>query len=247
MLYFAGFDYKVKLSKAHNTAGINNVPVELMLMGNLKTYHQESSHLAIVRFPGSFVKRAADIVFSLLVIVLVLSWLLPILAILIKLSSKGPVFFVQQRTGRYNVAFNCYKLRSMIVNESSDLQQAFQGDPRVTLVGKLLRKLSLDELPQFFNVLAGEMSLVGPRPHMLHHTNIYTQDVAEYPKRLLVRPGITGLSQVEGYRGEIRNHRMIRNRVLLDIFYIKHWSVWLDLVIILKTIKLVLFGDKNAV
>ncbi len=219
----------------------------MVLMKDLKIYQEESNHLSIVRFPGSFVKRLADIACSLLVIILLLSWLLPILALLIKLSSKGPVFFVQQRTGRYNIPFNCYKLRSMIVNEVSDLQQAFHGDPRVTLVGKLLRKLSLDELPQFFNVLVGEMSIVGPRPHMLHHTNIYTQDVAEYPKRLLVRPGITGLSQVEGYRGEIRNHRMIRNRVVLDIFYIKHWSVWLDLVIIFKTIKLVLFGDEKAV
>jgi putative colanic acid biosynthesis UDP-glucose lipid carrier transferase len=236
----------VKISEAYNING-EDVPVQLVLMKNLTIYQEENNHLSIVRFPGSFVKRAADIVFSLLVIVLLLSWLLPLLAVLIKLSSKGPVFFVQQRTGRYNIPFNCYKLRSMIVNETSDLQQAFHGDPRVTLVGKLLRKLSLDELPQFFNVLAGEMSLVGPRPHMLHHTNIYTQDVAEYPKRLLVRPGITGLSQVEGYRGEIRNHRMIRNRVVLDIFYIKRWSMWLDLVIILKTIKLVLFGDEKAV
>lgn len=236
----------VKISEAYKITG-KNVPVQMVLMKDLKIYQEESNHLSIVRFPGSFVKRLADIACSLLVIILLLSWLLPILALLIKLSSKGPVFFVQQRTGRYNIPFNCYKLRSMIVNEVSDLQQAFHGDPRVTLVGKLLRKLSLDELPQFFNVLVGEMSIVGPRPHMLHHTNIYTQDVAEYPKRLLVRPGITGLSQVEGYRGEIRNHRMIRNRVVLDIFYIKHWSVWLDLVIIFKTIKLVLFGDEKAV
>lgn len=236
----------MKISEAYKITG-KDVPVQMVLMKDLKIYQEESNHLSIVRFPGSFVKRLADIACSLLVIVLLLSWLLPILALLIKLSSKGPVFFVQQRTGRYNIPFNCYKLRSMIVNEVSDLQQAFHGDPRVTLVGKLLRKLSLDELPQFFNVLVGEMSIVGPRPHMLHHTNIYTQDVAEYPKRLLVRPGITGLSQVEGYRGEIRNHRMIRNRVVLDIFYIKHWSVWLDLVIIFKTIKLVLFGDEKAV
>ncbi len=236
----------MKISEAYKITG-KNVPVQMVLMKDLKIYQEESNHLSIVRFPGSFVKRLADIACSLLVIILLLSWLLPILALLIKLSSKGPVFFVQQRTGRYNIPFNCYKLRSMIVNEVSDLQQAFHGDPRVTLVGKLLRKLSLDELPQFFNVLVGEMSIVGPRPHMLHHTNIYTQDVAEYPKRLLVRPGITGLSQVEGYRGEIRNHRMIRNRVVLDIFYIKHWSVWLDLVIIFKTIKLVLFGDEKAV
>lgn len=216
------------------------------LTQHLNAYQQAHAHLDIIRFPGNVIKRTADILFSLMVIVLLLSWLLPLLALLIKLSSKGPVLFVQQRTGRYNIPFNCYKLRSMIVNEQADMMQAVLGDSRITWVGQFLRKTSLDELPQFFNVLRGDMSLVGPRPHMLHHTTVYAQDVREYPKRLLVRPGITGLSQVEGYRGEIRNHRMIRNRVLLDIFYIKHWSPFLDVVIILRTIKLICFGDKHA-
>lgn len=130
----------------------------------------------------------------------------------------------------------------MYVNEDAHNQQAIANDPRITLPGKFLRKFSLDELPQFFNVLVGDMSVIGPRPHMIYHTESYSQIVNVYMDRLDVKPGITGLAQVMGYRGEIRNITMIANRVRLDIFYIKNWSVGLDLMIALKTIKLVLFG-----
>jgi putative colanic acid biosynthesis UDP-glucose lipid carrier transferase len=228
------------------TARVNHHTSEVNSMDQLMLYRDGYTQLKIIRLPGSFIKRFADVLISLIIVTTILSWLLPILALLIKLSSKGPVFFVQQRTGRYNVPFNCYKLRSMIVNEQADVQQAVYGDSRITWVGRFLRKTSLDELPQFFNVLRGDMSLVGPRPHMLQHTEIYARDVKDYAQRLLVRPGITGLSQVQGYRGEIKNHRMIRNRVLLDIFYIKHWSPMLDLLIIFKTARLLLFGDRHA-
>jgi exopolysaccharide biosynthesis polyprenyl glycosylphosphotransferase len=188
------------------------------------------------------VKRLMDITVSLIVMVLVLSWFMPIISLLIKLTSKGPVFFIQERSGKDNQTFNCIKFRSMYVNEDAHSQQAVANDPRITFPGRFLRKFSLDELPQFFNVLTGDMSVVGPRPHMTYHTESYAQMVNVYMDRLEVKPGITGLAQVMGYRGEIKNTAMIANRVKLDIFYIKNWSMKMDLVIALKTIKLVLFG-----
>lgn len=187
-------------------------------------------------------KRVADVVISLLVVVLVLSWFMPLISLLIKLTSKGPVFFIQQRSGKNNKTFNCIKFRSMYVNEDAHSQQAVADDPRITLPGKFLRKFSLDELPQFFNVLAGDMSVIGPRPHMTYHTESYSQVVNVYMNRLEVKPGITGLAQVMGYRGEIRNTAMIANRVRLDIFYIRNWSMGMDLSIIFKTIRLIIFG-----
>lgn len=190
-------------------------------------------------------KRTMDILVSVLVVLLILSWLLPILALFIKLTSKGPVFFMQQRSGKNNVPFSCIKLRSMYVNHEAHKQQAVDNDPRITPAGKFIRHYSLDELPQFFNVLAGHMSIVGPRPHMLFHTESYSQQINTYMSRLNVKPGITGLSQVMGYRGEIKNHAMIANRVRLDLFYIKKWSPGLDLLLILKTGRLLVFGDNS--
>lgn len=190
-------------------------------------------------------KRTMDIMVSILFILLILSWLLPILAIFIKLTSKGPVFFIQQRSGKNNIPFPCIKLRSMYTNTLANKQQAVDNDPRVTPAGKFIRHYSLDELPQFFNVLAGHMSVVGPRPHMLFHTESYSQQVDTYMSRLNVKPGITGLSQVMGYRGEIKNRAMIANRVRLDLFYIKKWSPCLDLALILKTGRLLVFGDNS--
>lgn len=188
------------------------------------------------------VKRTADIILSLLVMILVLSWFMPLISLLIKLTSKGPVFFIQARSGKDNKTFNCIKFRSMYVNEDAHSQQAVANDPRITLPGKFLRKFSLDELPQFFNVLVGDMSVIGPRPHMTYHTESYSQVVNVYMNRLDVKPGITGLAQVMGYRGEIKNTAMIANRVKLDIFYIRNWSVGLDLFIAFKTIRLIIFG-----
>lgn len=188
-------------------------------------------------FSNQFLKRLFDIVFSLLVSVLILSWLIPILALLIKLNSKGPVFFVQERTGLRNKTFKCFKLRSMRVNNLSHLKQADKNDTRITKLGALLRKTSLDELPQFFNVLIGNMSVVGPRPHMVKHTEEYTQLVDKYMLRHLVKPGITGLSQVMGYRGETQHDLyLMKMRVRMDRFYIENWSFYLDLKIIYLTI-----------
>ena len=181
-------------------------------------------------------KRAFDIAFSLLVVVGILSWLLPILAILIKLESPGPVFFRQIRTGKKNLPFGCLKLRSMHVNTDSDKIQASRGDSRITKVGAVLRKTSLDELPQFINVLIGDMSVVGPRPHMLAHTEEYSKKVDKFMARHFVKPGITGLAQAKGFRGETRELKQMEWRVKLDRFYVYNWSMWLDIKIISLTI-----------
>jgi lipopolysaccharide/colanic/teichoic acid biosynthesis glycosyltransferase len=191
-------------------------------------------------------KRGFDILVSCLVIVLFMSWMYPGIAVVIRLTSRGPVLFRQQRNGLNNVPFVCLKFRTMVTNTDAHSRQATEGDPRVTPVGKFLRKLSLDEMPQFFNVLMGQMSVVGPRPHMISHTEHYAQLIDSYMIRHVVRPGITGLSQVQGYRGETKCPHSMRNRVRLDLFYLRKWTFMIDIRIVIKTAKLILFGDKNA-
>lgn len=181
-------------------------------------------------------KRLFDLIFSGLVIVFLLSWLYPILAILIKLSSKGPVLFTQQRTGINKITFNCYKFRSMRMNAEADLKQATEDDPRITWIGKLIRKTNIDELPQFFNVFKGEMSVVGPRPHMLAHTDQYAHLIDDYLVRHYVKPGITGWAQINGFRGETDQLWKMEKRVEYDKEYINHWSLDWDIVIVWKTI-----------
>lgn len=193
-----------------------------------------------------FLKRAFDVIFSLLVIVFILSWLVPLMGILIKLESKGPVFFKQNRHGINGGEFKCYKFRSMAVNQDADKAQATKGDMRVTRLGNFMRKTSIDELPQFFNVLFGQMSVVGPRPHMVLHTEVYGNLVDKYMVRHFVKPGITGLAQVRGYRGEITQDSDIINRVRLDIFYVENWSMALDFKIIIDTVLNVFRGEENA-
>lgn len=195
---------------------------------------------------NKILKRTFDILFSVMVMLFLLSWLLPLLALYIKLTSGGDVFFKQQRTGLHNHTFTVWKLRTMRPNSEAHVLQAKQNDTRITKAGKFLRKYSLDELPQFFNVFVGDMSIVGPRPHMLKHTEEYAAKHQLYNLRHTVKPGITGLSQVLGYRGEIQCPFSLRNRITLDIFYIKKWSLGLDIYIIAKTVKLLLIGDKNA-
>ncbi len=182
------------------------------------------------------IKRLFDVFFSLFVIVFLLSWLLPILSIFVKLSSKGPVFFTQKRTGRDNNVFTCIKLRTMKVNAESDRLQATENDVRITTIGKILRNTSLDELPQFFNVLLGDMSVVGPRPHMLKHTHDFTKEISDFMIRHHIKPGITGLAQSRGYRGETSDFERISKRVDLDLRYVRNWSFWLDLKIIVYTV-----------
>jgi putative colanic acid biosysnthesis UDP-glucose lipid carrier transferase len=191
-------------------------------------------------------KRSFDIVFSLVIIAFILSWLVPLLAILIKLNSKGPVFFVQMRSGKDNKKFPCFKFRTLSVNKDANSKQVTKNDSRITTFGKFLRKTNLDELPQFFNVLMGDMSVVGPRPHMLLHTETYSKIMEEYMIRHFVKPGVTGWAQVNGFRGEIRKEEQLRNRIEHDIWYMENWSLWLDVRIILLTIYCTLKGDKNA-
>jgi putative colanic acid biosysnthesis UDP-glucose lipid carrier transferase len=192
-----------------------------------------------------FFKRAFDTLFALFIIVFIISWLLPILAVLIKLESKGPVFFKQLRSGRSNKPFTVYKFRSMKVNVEADKKQASPSDYRITKIGAFIRRTSIDELPQFFNVLIGDMSTVGPRPHMLSHTKQYAQLIDRYMVRHFLKPGITGWAQVNGLRGEANTDSM-QKRVELDVWYLENWSFLLDLKIIFLTIWNSVKGDKNA-
>lgn len=180
-------------------------------------------------------KRAMDLVISGIFAVTIMSWLFPIVALLIKLTSKGPVFFIQKRTGFKGIEFNCFKFRTMYVNDEADVKQATSNDKRITFAGKFLRATHLDEIPQFINVLRGDMSIVGPRPHMLYHTRYYSQRIPYYNLRLEVLPGMTGMAQIKGYVGEISIEREIRKRVQWDIYYMKNRSVMLDLKILFNT------------
>ncbi len=190
-------------------------------------------------------KRTFDIVFSLIVIVFLLSWLAPLLALLIKLESKGPIFFKQGRPGLDEKEFFCYKFRSMRINKTTE-KEASKNDPRVTKIGKLLRKTSLDEMPQFLNVLLGDMSVVGPRPHLWSQNKAYGSRIKKYMIRHYVKPGITGLAQVRGYRGEIETDEDMINRIKYDVYYIENWSIMLDLKIILQTVINIFQGEEKA-
>ena len=192
------------------------------------------------------IKRIFDIIFSILVIVFIMFWLTPLFWILIKLESRGPLFFKQSREGLDGKRFECYKFRSMKVNSLSDKIHATKNDERVTRFGAFIRKTSLDELPQFFNVLKGDMSIVGPRPHMKSLSKEYQKDIDNYMERHAVKPGITGLAQISGFRGEVKKKSDIKNRVRMDIFYIENWSFFLDVRIIIQTILNIFKGEEKA-
>jgi len=191
-------------------------------------------------------KRALDLVVSFLVVIFILSWLIPLLALLIKIESRGPVFFVQSRTGRNDKPFSCLKFRSMRMNKDLEAKQATKNDSRVTRLGAFMRKTSLDEFPQFINVLKGDMSLVGPRPHMISHTIDFSKKVNHYMARQFLKPGITGWAQINSFRGEITHPDQLKMRVASDLWYLENWNIWLDLRIIFLTIYQVFIGDKNA-
>ncbi len=195
---------------------------------------------------NQFIKRSFDILLSIFVIIFVLSWLSPILAIFIKLESKGPVFFRQKRNGLDYKEFYCYKYRSMRLNPDANIHQVRRNDKRITKIGRFLRKTSMDELPQFINVLFGEMSVVGPRPHMVSHTHMYAGRIDKFMVRHFVKPGITGLAQVSGYRGEVETENDIINRVKYDIFYLENWSLLLDIKIIFQTVFNTMKGEDKA-
>ena len=191
-------------------------------------------------------KRAFDVVFSVLVLIICYPPLYIIAGILIKLSSPGPILFKQKRTGIYGQEFDCYKFRTMTINSEADLKQAEKDDPRTTKIGSFLRRTNLDEFPQFVNVVMGDMSVVGPRPHMLLHTDLYSQIVDKYMVRHLVKPGITGWAQITGYRGETKTLEQMEGRVKRDVWYLENWSFFLDLKIIFVTVINMFRGEKNA-
>ena len=206
---------------------------------SLRTIHLEDNF-------NSFIKRSFDILFSTLVLVFLLSWLIPLLAIVIKINSKGPIFFKQKRNGYNFKEFWCYKFRSMKLNKEANTNQATKNDFRVTSIGKYLRKYSIDELPQFFNVLVGDMSVVGPRPHMLKENEKYKSTIDKFMVRHYVKPGVSGLAQTKGFRGEIETNHDIVNRIKYDIYYIENWSFMLDLKIIIETVINIIRGEKKA-
>jgi putative colanic acid biosysnthesis UDP-glucose lipid carrier transferase len=247
-----------QLKKLIDFSDIHNITIKFIpesneiYAKNLKIdYYEFFPVLSIKKTPldeslNNFSKRVFDICFSLIVIVFVLSWLLPIIAVLIKLESKGPVFFIQKRNGLDFKEFDCYKLRSMTVGASLDPVKP--GDERVTKIGEFIRKTNIDELPQCFNTLIGNMSIVGPRPHEPSYNKMYTQQtkIDKYMMRHHIKPGITGLAQIKGYRGEVIVDNDIINRVKLDLFYIENWSLLLDIKIIFTTIINLFKGQEKA-
>jgi len=182
------------------------------------------------------IKRIVDVAISLFIIIGILSWLYPIIAILIKLSSRGPVLFVQQRTGYLGLEFDCYKFRTMYLNDDAHIRQATSGDKRITPLGRFLRLSHIDEFPQVFNVLLGDMSIIGPRPHMIYHTRYYAQTIPYYNLRHNAKPGMSGMAQIKGFIGEIGGERDLRKRIQWDIYYLKNRSILLDLRILFITI-----------
>ena len=195
---------------------------------------------------NELIKKAFDFVFAAFTTVFILSWLMPLIAIAIKLDSPGPIFFRQLRSGKDNKPFFCLKFRSMTVNNESDSRQATKNDNRITRVGAFLRKTSLDEFPQFLNVLRGDMSIVGPRPHMLKHTEDYSQVIEDFMVRQFVSPGITGWAQVNGLRGETKETESMSKRVKADLWYMENWSFLLDLKIVFLTMIQAVKKNENA-
>ena len=185
---------------------------------------------------NKMIKRIFDLIFSLFVLILIFPWVFILVAIMIKIQSPGPIFFLQERTGLDGKIFKCIKFRSMRVNDDADEVQATKDDPRKFPFGDFMRKTNIDEIPQFINVFVGDMSVVGPRPHMLKHTAEYSKLINHFMVRHFAKPGITGLAQVSGFRGETRYIDQMEGRVKKDIEYIENWTFLLDLKIIVKTI-----------
>ena len=236
-------DFKIKLIPNSNDFYSKNQKREY--------YADNLVALKIEKLPFDYLenqllKRGFDILFSIFICVFVLAWLAPILWVLLKLDSKGPLIFKQRREGLDGAQFICYKFRSMKINAKAHQVHTTKNDARVTRLGAFLRKTSIDELPQFINVLEGHMSVVGPRPHLKSLSKEYQKDVENYMERHQVKPGITGLAQVSGFRGEIKKKADIQNRIRLDIFYIENWSFLLDVKIIMQTIFNIFKGEKNA-
>ena len=254
------------LTSSHNkeilpiTSYCENSLIHFYSVPNVRNYLKRRMHLELIgsvpvldirqeplaQPENRLAKRLFDIVFSLLFLCTIFPIIFIIIGLAIKITSPGPIFFKQKRSGEGNKEFWCYKFRSMRVNKDSDKVQATLNDPRKTRLGNFMRKTSIDELPQFINVLLGDMSVVGPRPHMLKHTEEYSKLIDKYMVRHLVKPGITGWAQVTGFRGETKELWQMEGRVERDIWYLEHWTFMLDLYIIYKTVKNAIKGEKEA-
>jgi len=225
---------------------------EVTMFGDFPIITARDEPLAEVHW--RFIKRSFDLIFSFMVTLLIISWLYPLIFIISKISSRGKVFFVQERIGSKNIKFKCYKLRTMIspdIKSTDNFQPVVENDPRVTKFGRFLRKSNIDELPQFINVLKGDMSVVGPRPHAVQYDKRYGKIFETIRLRHNVRPGITGWAQVHGLRGDVsdedENKKRARKRIEYDIWYIENWSLNLDIQIIMITIWQMLRGKTKGI
>lgn len=227
-------ELKERYSEEYTTATTHpKLVISIVGPKNLQT---NVAQFPLIKLQNILIKRLFDVLISSLTIVLLLSWLIPILAILIKIDSKGPVFFIQKRNKKDGKFFYCLKLRTMVVNAESDTLTAIFNDKRITSLGKFLRNSHLDELPQFFNVLIGDMSIIGPRPHMYIENMKYNARFDHYHERHAVKPGITGLAQSLGYHGPITNSSELEKKIAYDIFYIRHWTLLMDAKIFVSTV-----------
>jgi len=203
----------------------------------------EINDLPLDKWYNRLLKRIFDIVISSFVIVFILSWLIPLFGLIIKLQSKGPILFTQSRNGENGIPFKCFKFRSMIINKQSDKVFADHNDKRLTKFGRFIRITALDELPQFINVFTGDMSIIGPRPHPILLNKEYERKIEKFNKRHQFKPGITGLAQINGYRGKIKTHSDMNSRVKLDRYYFKNWSFYFDIKIFFSTmLKMIRFN-----
>ena len=243
LISFADNNLK-RLKLVPDNKGISTRAMHAELFENIPVINLRQ--LPLERNYAKYGKRIFDIIFSSLVIIFILSWLCPILYIITRFESKDTLFFKQVRHGYNKQIFLCYKFRSMRNNSMAHTKMCTKNDSRITRIGRVLRKTSMDELPQFFNVFKGEMSVVGPRPHMEMHTMEYSKSIDKYLVRHFAKPGVTGLAQIKGYRGEITNKADIVNRTRFDIFYLEKWTPGLDLSIIATTIKQIILGEEKA-
>jgi putative colanic acid biosynthesis UDP-glucose lipid carrier transferase len=221
-----------------------NTAIVLNNIGNIPVLSIRKAPLSHTH--NAIVKRTIDIAVSLIFLITLFPVISLILGALIKISSPGPIFFVQERTGIKGKKFDCYKFRSMKCNGEAHTKQATADDERKTRIGDFIRRTNLDELPQFINVLKGDMSVVGPRPHMLHHTHQYSQLINKYMVRHFIKPGITGWAQINGFRGETNRLEEMEGRIKKDIWYLENWSIALDIEIIIRTVFVMIRGDKKA-
>lgn len=261
ILYIAqnGLNYDLSYKDIYDVAQENHIEInyipytfEEKILSFSVNYIDTLPIYSIKKYPlekvnNQIIKSLFDVIFSLFVCVFILSWLFPLISILIKLDSKGPVIFKQKRRGLNGKEFDCYKFRTMRNDGTNSIKATVVNDSRVTKIGHILRKTSLDEFPQFLNVLIGDMSIVGPRPHMISQDIHYSEIIKKYNLRNYVKPGITGLAQVKGFRGAINCDKDMEDRIITDIFYVRNWSIMLDIQIIYQTIVLIFKGDENAI